>query len=313
MVWIAVIVFVGVFAIAAPLIALSSRQAPQARQDSAGSAANVPFIDFRKKVVFSAIPWMNRWLLKIELAPRLRTLLSQADLKWTVGGVFLMCAVCFAVPAYIVHLRTRNILAAVGIGLVLGLAPFAYVLMKRAQRFKKFEEGLPEALDLMVSSLRVGQSLHAALGLVARECPQPVGGEFRACFEEQNYGLELRGAMRNLTARVPLQDLRMVATGILIQKESGGNLAEVLEKIASVIRERFRIKRQIRVHTAQGRLTGWVLTCLPIGLGVVLFIMDPAMMSVLWMRPIGVKLLWAAAAMMVTGTIVIQKIIRMEV
>jgi len=115
----------------------------------------------------------------------------------------------------------------------------------------------------MVSALRAGHSLVAALRLVAHESPDPIGGEFRICFEEQNYGLELRTAMENLVTRVPLQDLRIVATAILIQKESGGNLAEVLEKAANLIRERFKLKRQVRVHTAQGRLTGWILSRRP--------------------------------------------------
>ena len=144
------------------------------------------------------------------------------------------------------------------------------MLHKRSKRFNKFEQGLPEALDLMVSALRAGHSLVAALGLVAQESPDPIGGEFRICFDEQNYGLELRTAMDNLVARVPLQDLRIVTTAILIQKESGGNLAEVLDKTAYVIRERFRLKRQVRVHTAQGRLTGWILSFLPIVLGIAL-------------------------------------------
>jgi tight adherence protein B len=165
----------------------------------------------------------------------------------------------------------------------------------------------------MVSALRVGIGLHSSLGLVARECPNPLGREFQLCFDEQNFGLELRNAMNNLTARAPLQDLRIVATGIMIQSESGGNLAEVLEKTSKVIRERFRIKRQIRVHTAQGRLTGWILTLLPIGLGIMLYFIDPTMMSVLWTRPIGIKLLWGGAGMMTIGTVIIQKIVRMEV
>ena len=145
--------------------------------------------------------------------------------------------------------------------MVLGALPFALVLFKRSRRFGQFEKDLPEALDLMVSGLRAGHSLLAAMALVARECPEPVGGEFKICFEEQNYGLEMKAALDNLLNRVPLQDLKITTTAIMIQKESGGNLAEVLDKTAHVIRERFRLKRQIMVHTAQGRLTGLILTC----------------------------------------------------
>jgi len=119
------------------------------------------------------------------------------------------------------------------------------------------------------------------------ESPDPIGGEFRICFEEQNYGLELRTAMENLIARVPLQDLRIVATAILIQKESGGNLAEVLDKAAMVIRDRFRLRRQVQVHTAQGRLTGMILSLLPVVLGFLLYLINPETMRLLWTRPMG--------------------------
>jgi tight adherence protein B len=224
-----------------------------------------------------------------------------------------MCLACSTVPSYLVYLRTGSFIIALAIGALLGFAPVAFVLFKRVQRFAKFEQCLPEALDIMVSGLRVGQSLNAAFGMVGRECPDPIGSEFRICFEEQNYGLELRNAIDNMTSRVPIRDIRIVATAILIQKESGGNLAEVLENTASVIRSRFRLKRQVKVHTAQGRMTGWVLSLLPVVLGFGIYLMNPAMMSVLWTRPLGIKLLWAAFGMWVLGTLIVQKIVRMDV
>jgi tight adherence protein B len=165
----------------------------------------------------------------------------------------------------------------------------------------------------MVSALRAGQSLIAAMGMVARECTEPLGGEFRTCFEEQNFGLEMKMAMDNLIHRVPLQDLRIVCTAILIQKESGGNLAEVLDKTAHVIRERFRLKREVATRTAQGRLTGWVLTLLPIVLAMALYTVNPDMMSLLWKRDIGIKLLYLASAMIVVGGLIIRKIVNMDV
>ena len=224
-----------------------------------------------------------------------------------------MSTACFVMPAYLIYLRTGAFVFATLIGALLGFAPFAFVLHRRSKRFSMFEQGLPEALDLMVSALRAGHSLTAAIGLVAHESPDPVGGEFRICFDEENYGLELRTAMENLIVRVPLPDLRIVVTAILIQKESGGNLAEVLDKVAYVIRERFRLKRQVRIHSAQGRLTGWILSFLPIVLGIGLYLLNPDTMSLLWKRPIGVKLLYIAASMMVTGALVIRKIVRMDV
>jgi tight adherence protein B len=270
-------------------------------------------IDIRKQELLSAVPWINRWLTKLEVAPRLRLLLYQANLKWTAGGMLLMSLACFAFPSYLIYLRTGATVLALLIGVLLGGVPLAYVLHRRNKRLEKFEQQLPEALDLMVSAMRAGHSLASSLGLVSRESIDPIGTEFKICFEEQNYGLELRTAMENLTARVPLQNLRIVATAILIQKESGGNLAEVLEKASYVIRERFRLKRQIRIHTAQGRLTGWILSFLPVVLGIALYLISPDTMSILWKRPIGIKLMYTAACMTLIGAVIIRKIVRMEV
>ena len=270
-------------------------------------------VDIRKNELLSAVPWINRWLLKIELGPRLRILLYQANLKWTAGGLLLMSTTCFVIPAYLIYLRTQTIVISLLIGLLLAGGPFFFVFHKRRQRFAKFNQDLPEAIDLMASAIRAGHSLVAALGLVARESPDPIGAEFRICFDEQNYGLELRTAMENLTTRVPLQDLRIIATAILIQKESGGNLAEVLDKAAYVIRERFRLRRQVRVYTAQGRLTGWILSFLPLVLGIALYLVNPDTMSLLWKREIGIKLLYASATMTIIGALIIRKIVSMDV
>jgi tight adherence protein B len=317
------LVFIGVFVVLTLLLVASGTGASQQTKQTLAVLASAlavdqsrtgdPIVDIRKSELLSAVPWINRWLLKLEIAPSLRNLLYQADVKWTAGGLLLMSVACFVFPAYLIYLRTGAVIFALAIGLIAGGAPIVYVLHKRRQRFGKFEQELPESLDLMVSALRAGHSLVAALSLVAHECPDPIGAEFRICFEEQNYGLELRTAMTNLTARIPLQDLKIVVTGILIQKESGGNLAEVLDKAAYVIRERYRLKRQVRVHTAQGRLTGWILSFLPLALGIALYLINPDTMSLLWRRAIGVKLLYAAAAMTITGALIIRKIVNMDV
>jgi tight adherence protein B len=317
------LVFLGIFIVVALLLVASGTGASQRTKQTLTLLASAlavgrrqledQMVDIRKHELLSTVPWINRWLLKIELAPRLRGTLYQANIQWTAGGLLLMCTACFVIPSYLVYLRTGAVIFALLIGLLLGAAPFVYVLHKRRQRFNKFEEELPEALNLMVSALRAGHSLVAALGLVGSESPEPVGGEFKICCDEQNYGLELRTALDNLVARVPLQDMRIVTTAILIQKESGGNLAEVLDKAAYLIRERFRLKRQVRIHTAQGRLTGWILTFLPIVLGVSLYLVNPDNMSLLWKREIGVKLLYTAGGMMIAGALVIRKIVRMDV
>lgn len=317
------VVFLGIFAVVALLLIASGTGASQRTKQTLTllrSALAVgtrelhdQIVDIRKQELLSAVPWINRLLLKVELAPRLRATLYQANVKWTAGGLILMCTACFVFPAYLVYLRTGAVAFALLIGLLLGATPFVYVLHKRSKRFQKFEEQLPEALNLMVSALRAGHSLVAALGLVGSESPDPIGVEFKIACDEQNYGVELRTALDNLVSRVPLQDVRIVATAILIQKESGGNLAEVLDKTAYVIRERFRLKRQVRIHTAQGRLTGWILSFLPIVLGIGLYFVDPDHMSLLWKRDIGVKLLYASAAMTITGALIIRKIVNMEV
>jgi tight adherence protein B len=317
------IVFLGIFTLVALLLVASGTGASQRTKQAmtllaaalAGGKRELQdqLVDIRKQELLSAVPWINRWLLTVEIAPRLRSTLYQANVKWTVGGLLLMSMACFLVPAYLVYLRTGAFILSLLMGLLLSAAPFVYVLQKRSQRFNKFEEQLPEALDLMVSALRAGHSLVAALGLVGSESSDPIGGEFKICCDEQNYGLELRTALENLVTRVPLQDMRIVTTAILIQKESGGNLAEVLDKAAYLIRERFRLKRQVRIHTAQGRLTGWILSFLPCVLGVALYFVNPDSMSLLWKRDIGIKLLYTAAGMTVTGGLIIRKIVNMDV
>jgi tight adherence protein B len=315
------LVFVGVFTlIALPLASMGPSSSAKQALATLDSAIKVDRRDLlpqklnvRKNEILSSIPWLNEKLLKFELTPYLRRLLSQADLDWSAGRLLALCAAGFVIPTYGLLETIDNPLLAFAAGAVLGVLPYAFVLFKRKRRFSAFEKHLPEALDLMVSGLRAGHSLLAAMALVARECPAPVNSEFKICFEEQNYGLEMKAAMENLITRVPLQDLKITCTAILIQKESGGNLAEVLDKTSYVIRERFRLKRQIMVHTAQGRLTGLILTLLPVALGIGIYFVDPGMISILWHRKVGIELMWAAAGLILLGGIVIWKIVDIDV
>ncbi|WP_348262199.1 type II secretion system F family protein [Telmatobacter sp. DSM 110680] len=317
------LVFLGVFGVVVLIAAASGSGATEqtraimTRLESAIAVGKPEMadliVDVRKSELMSSIPWLDRFLSKLELAPRIRRFLYQANVKWTVGGLSLLCGVCFVVPAYLAYWRTGAIFAAILVGFVTGAAPVFWVFQKRKRRMNKFEEGIPEALELIVSALRVGHSLNAAMGLVSRECSDPVGGEFRLTFDEMNYGLELKSALDNLVVRVPLQDVKIVCTAILIQRESGGNLAEVLEKTSQVIRERFRLKRQVLTHTAQGRLTGWILTLLPVVLGMLLYFVNPDLMSMLWKKDLGIKLLYAAGTMIVIGGLIIRKIVNMDV
>jgi tight adherence protein B len=319
---IAALVFIGVFVLVAlPFAAAApsnnSKQA-LAQLDAVLKTESKQVVrqqnmNLRKDEKLSSIPWLNKKLLSFELAPYLRKTLSQAELDWSPGRLLVMTAACFALPSYILFLTFQSYPLALLAGAVLGGLPLGWVFFKRSRRFSAFEKNLPEALDLMVSGLRAGHSLLAAIALVARECPEPIKGEFKICFEEQNYGLEMKTALDNLLVRIPLQDMKITSTAILIQKESGGNLAEVLDKTSHVIRERFRLKRQIMVHTASGRLTGLILTIMPIVLGVAIYFVDPGMISILWHRDIGIKMMWGAAGLIALGGFVIYQIVNIDV
>jgi len=317
------LVFVVVFAvIVLPFLALgmgpSQRQKQAVATLDSALATNQPQpdereVDLRKQASFSSIPWFNRKLEQLKLGPRMHALLRQANVNWSAGRLMLSIAACLVVVAAVVNLEVRAWPISLGLGLAASSLPLVWVMWRRKKRFEKFEELLPEALDLMVSGLRAGHSLVSVMSLVARELADPVGSEFRICYEEQNYGLELKTALENMQDRIPVQPLRIVSTAILIQRESGGNLAEVLDKASSTIRDRFRLRRQVKVHTAQGRLTGTILTLLPVALGILMYFLNPSMMSVLWTTPLGVKLLTASSVMVAFGALLIRHIVHLDI
>lgn len=319
----AVIVFLGVFLAVLLLLSLvgseSSREAKQtlARLDSLAGrgvrGAQDETFDIRRHELLSGMPWFNRWLHGIEISRQLRLVIQQADVSWTVGRLVLLCLFLALAAGYLVEKRTGADLLALLLGVGAGSLPLVYVLRKRAQRFARFELLLPEAVDLMVGAIRAGHSFSSAMGLVSKECGEPVRSEFRKCYDEQNFGLELRSALENFLERMPVPDLRMIVTAVLIQQESGGNITEILAKVAELIRERFRLQRQIRVHTAQGRITGLILALLPVVLGVLIYLIRPEHMSLLWKREIGIKMLYAGVTMQVIGMLIIRKIVRMKV
>jgi len=322
MLLILVVVFLSVFALLALVLigaggGSRSQETVRATLDSVLLKTNRPateeIIDLRKNVALSAIPWMDRLLARLRPAAELRRVLEQADLPWTPGRVLFTGVLAWLVAFYVIQLKTgmpgmSALFASPAIA-----APFLYVFKKRQLRFDQFQAKLPNAIDLMVSALRAGNSTMGALGIVASEAPEPIRREFRACFDEQSYGVDMRAAMENLVSRVPLPDMRIIITAILIQKESGGNLAEVLDKTAQVIRDRFRLRAQVRVHSAQGRLTGIILSILPVGMGILLFILNPKYIMILFTNPVGHKLMAAGALMNVLGILVIRKIIRIKV
>jgi tight adherence protein B len=191
--------------------------------------------------------------------------------------------------------------------------PFTYVRWARSRRMLKFEENFPEAIDLLSRALRAGHALTTGLGMVADEIPPPVGEEFRLLFDQQNYGLPLPDALRNFAARIPILDARFFVTAVLTQREAGGNLSEVLDNLASIIRDRFRVKRQVRVISAHGRITGWVLALLPPSLAMAFVVLTPDNYRRFYNDPLGIQMIVGALLLQILGVLVIRRIVNIEI
>ena len=198
-------------------------------------------------------------------------------------------------------------------GVIGCVTPTLWLKYKRNQRLKKFEEQFPEALDLLSRAIRAGHAFQTAMGMVADELPAPVGIEFRKSFDQQNFGLPLKDALDEMAVRVPILDVRFFVTAVLIQRETGGNLSEILDNLAHVVRERFKILRQVRVHTAHGRFTGYVLLALPAALGIALNFINPDHMRLLFEERMGHMMIATAIVMQIIGYIWIRKVIKIEV
>jgi tight adherence protein B len=317
------IVFVAVFAvILLAYVALSANSNDRRRQTAdrlaairagAGNRSRDPGQDLVLDRSHSSIAWVDRLMKRIDGFAQLQSLISAADSTWTIPQFLTYSVSLAALAGGLVYWRTSTVFPSLVLGCVASLCPMLLLLQQKRARLNKFERLLPDALDLMVSSIRAGHGLLSAMGMVARESSPPVSVEFRKCFDEQNFGLDMRVALEHLAERVPLHDVQIVVTALMIQKECGGNLAEILEKVSHVTRERFRLKRQIQVHTAQGRMTGWILALLPLLLGFAIFLVNPTYMERLWLNPIGVKLLYASAVMTLVGALIIRKIVNVRV
>ena len=288
------------------LMALESELAPASLAELA--------TDVRKKEVpLSRIQWLERLLTKTNLRDWFHLFLYQAGVKCSLETLMLVSIAGWLATAMVLWLWTNSVQAASMLSLFAPSLPFAWVKRQRTRRLARIEQQLPNALDMLVSALRVGHSMMTAIGFLGREMAEPLRMEFRKCFEEQNFGTDLRTAMVNFARRVPVQDVRIFVAAVLIQKESGGNLAEVLEKVAQTTRERFRLKKKISVHTAQGRATGWVLSLLPVGLGLLMYMANPDGISILWKTDVGRTLLYTASGMTITGGLIIRKIVDFRV
>lgn len=239
--------------------------------------------------------------------------IDQSGMKASISGVLLTALALALAMALLASALVRTpwalpIAAAIGFSV-----PFIVLKVKRGRRMRAFEEQFPEALDLISRALKAGHAFATGLKMVADEMQDPVGTEFRKTFDEQNFGLPMKDALDNLTFRVPLLDVRFFATAVLIQRETGGNLSEILENLSHVVRERFKILRQVRVYTAHGRFTGYVLLALPAVLCIALSFINPDHMNMLFREHMGQMMLMGALVMQILGFLWIKQVIKIEV
>lgn len=259
---------------------------------------------------FSSVKLFNEVLRRSERHTLpLKTLIEQAGVKTTVGQIVAGSGLLALITFYVAMRATGWLLIAAPLAVLLAMIPVAVLKQMRTMRVRKFEEQFPEALDLIGRALRAGHAFPTGLEMVANEMPAPVGHEFRILYDQQNYGMSFSDSLKGFAARIPVLDARFFVTAVLIQRESGGNLAEVLDNLSSVIRERFRVKRQMRVASAHGRITGWVLVCLPPALGAVLMATNREHRELLLGETLGLQMMAGAAILQGIGTLIIRKII----
>jgi tight adherence protein B len=255
--------------------------------------------------------WAENILLRLPHQRDLKNFLEQGDVGWTVG-TFLMLTVgsaaAFGLSAMVL-MPAPLPLAAAAAGAVI---PYIYVSRRRKKRFAKFEEHFPEAIDILGRAIRAGHAFSTGLEVVAEEANAPVSDEFRQVYEEQKFGLPLAESLLSLADRIAILDVRIFVTAIMIQRESGGNLAEILDNLSYVIRERFKFRRQLRVHTAHGRMTGYVLAVAPLIAGMGMYMLNPDYMGVLFTEPGGRVMLAVAVSLQLFGFLVIRKLVKIK-
>jgi len=246
------------------------------------------------------------------LVEPLRLTIEQSGLKVTPGTILLASACTAALGFAVVFYFLQLVLVGAVAAAMAAFVPFAYVRRVRSKRLLKFEEQFPEAIDLLSRALRAGHALTTGLAMIAEELPAPIGPEFQTLYDQQNYGLPLSQALRNFGERVPLLDARFFVTAVLTQKEAGGNLSEVLDNLAAIIRDRFKVKRQVRVISAHGRITGWVLSCLPTALGLFFCFLNPEKYASFYRDPLGMQMIAGALFLQLIGVLLIKKIVTLE-
>jgi tight adherence protein B len=263
--------------------------------------------------MLSRIPAFDTLLRRSERVSLLQKMLAQGNVDIRAGNFLMLCAVASLILGAIAFIAGRNLIFGWAGALLGFFVPYAYASHMRTRRFQKFEEKFPEAIDTLSRAVRAGHAFTTALEMIASELAEPVAGEFRQLYEEQKFGLPVRDALINLTERVPLVDVKFFVTAVMLQRETGGNLAEILDNLSYVIRERFKILRQVRVHTAQGRLTMFLLMALPPTIVVFMQVLNPGFIQPLFTDPLGHTLIVAGIALQTMGYFVIRKIIRIQV
>jgi tight adherence protein B len=266
-----------------------------------------------KRALEGPLPGVDRLVAGTRGGISLQSLIDQSGVRITPSAVVLISVMGALMSGLITYLLFPVALVAALVAVGAAFAPFGFLLHRRGRRLKRFEEMFPEALDLLSRAIRAGHAFQTAMGMVADELPEPVGPEFKKTFDQQNFGLPLRDALNELSERIHLLDVRFFVTAVLIQRDTGGNLSEILDNLAHVVRERFKIQRQVRVHTAHGRFTGYVLLALPAALAVALSVINPDHMQLLFHERMGQVMLMGAIVMQSIGFVWIRKVIKIEV
>jgi tight adherence protein B len=293
---------------------LAARRLERRLQDVAGPAPSEPG---ESSVVMrqseGPLPALDRLVGTTRGTTWLARLIEQSGGGVTPSAILIASLALAGLAGILVVSLSRFVWLSVPAALGAGALPFLWLMRRRSVRLKRFEEQFPEALDLLSRAIRAGHAFQTAMGMVADELPDPIGAEFKKTFDQQNYGLPLREALNEMPERVPIIDVHFFVTAVLIQRDTGGNLSEILDNLAHVVRERFKILRQVRVHTAHGRLTGYVLLALPGALGIALSMLNRSHMEPLFREPMGQQWLIGAAVMQTIGYFWIKKVIKIEV
>ncbi len=261
----------------------------------------------------SEIPALDNLLRRSARVSAMQDALLQAGMKLRAGNFLVVCLACGIAVAFAALLYTRNPAITWAALLIGAFLPYAVVSYRRQKRFEKIEELFPEAIDTLARAVRAGHAFTTALEMISAEIAEPLASEFRQLYEEQKFGMPVRDALMNLTERVPLVDIKFFVTAVMLQRETGGNLAEILDNLSYVIRERFKIQRQVRVHTAQGWLTMALLMAMPPAVVGILELFNPEFVHPLFHDPIGHSLLVASIGLQTVGYFVIRKVIKIQV